>query len=68
MARSAYARQRLAQIENEQPMFSEWWHSGQFWYCTVRLGGRHATGAGVTKDDARRDGVNELRKNRPAVS
>lgn len=62
MARSEYAQQRLAQIENEQPSFGEWWHSGVYWYCTVRLGGYRATGAGVTKDDARRDGVNELRK------
>jgi hypothetical protein len=66
MVRSEYARQRLAQIENEQPAYTDWWHSGTYWYCTVLFQGGRASGAGVTKDDARRDAMNELRKRRGA--
>lgn len=59
MARSTYARRVLQEIKDTSA--TDWWFSGNLWYCTVRLGDRAVPGAGPTKEDAMRDGIRALR-------
>jgi hypothetical protein len=60
MARSAYVIERLAEIP--RPEISNWWHSGRYWYCTVKVGKQSASGCGWTKDDAIRDGHRDIQR------